>query len=263
MATIHPTALVESGAQLADDVEIGPYCIVGHECVLHRGVKLISHVTLSNKTEIGEESIVYPFVSLGVPGQIYQNKAEKGALRIGARCEIREHVTMNCGSPRANMLTDVGADCMFMVGAHVAHDCTVGPKCIFANNATLGGHVAIGEQVFLGGLSAVHQHCSVGEHAIIGGVTAVRGHVIPFGNASGDTARLLGLNLIGLERRGFKKRDLQIMNRAYRDIFLGSGIFSERLKTAEKDYADNSYVRRILEFIEKADKRRPLSLAAA
>ncbi|MES2907319.1 MAG: acyl-ACP--UDP-N-acetylglucosamine O-acyltransferase [Pseudomonadota bacterium] len=259
MSKIHPTAQVASGAQLAGDVEIGPYCIVGDECILHAGVKLVSHVIVSSRTEIGENSIVYPFASLGAPGQIYQNQAEVGRLKIGKRCEIREHVTMNCGSPRAKLLTDIGDDCMFMVGAHIAHDCTVGRKSIFANNATLGGHVDVGEQVFIGGLSAIHQFCTIGEHAIVGGVFAVRGHVIPYGNVSNN---LNGLNLVGLSRRGFSDHDLKIMQRAYREIFLGPGVLFDRVAAAKIKYADNNHVQRIISFMETVNKKRPLTLPA-
>lgn len=260
MPQIHPTALVDRGAQLAEDVVVGPYCIVGSKAVLKNGVKLLSHVIISNETTLGENSIVHPFASLGAPGQIYKHGDEIGRLVVGARCEIREYVTMNCGSPRGHGVTEIGADCMFMIGAHVAHDCTVGEKCIFANNATLGGHVVVGEQVFLGGLSAVHQFCTIGEHAMIGGGTIIRGHTIPFGNTMGDRGALIGLNLVGLKRRGFGDRDIKELNRAYRDIFLGPGVLAQRLEKAEIDYAGNAHVQRIISFIRGASKKRPLSL---
>ncbi len=262
MAKIHPTAFVEKGASLADDVVVGPYCIVGAKAVLHSGVELMSHVVISNETEIGEGSKIYSFASLGAAGQIYQNASEPGRLVIGPRCEIREHVTMNCGSPRENRLTQIGADCMFMVGSHVAHDCTIGANCIFANNATIGGHVKVGEYVFIGGLSAVHQFCQIGEHAIIGGMTGIFGHVIPYGNIFGNRATIEGVNLIGLERRGFSAADIKDLNQAVKRLFHGEdGNFAQRLEALARDYKDNKYVMRIVEFIVSADKRRPLTLA--
>ncbi len=259
MAKIHPTAIVEDGARLDESVEVGPFCIIGPHAHLKSGVRLVSHVIIANETIIGENSVVHPFASLGATGQIYQNVTQPGQLLIGARCEIREHVTMNCGSPKENNVTEIGDDCMFMVGAHVAHDCTVGRKCIFANGATLGGHVKIGEQVFIGGLSAVHQFCTIGEHAIIGGVAGVKGHVIPFASATGADCHLIGLNIIGLERRGFSDASIKMLNRAYRAIFHGKDVFAKRLAETEEKYGDDVNVRRMIDFIKTVGKRRPLA----
>lgn len=258
MPQIHPMALVESGAEIADDAFIGPYCIVGPQAVLKRGVKLFSHVIIANETIIGENTIVHPFASLGVAGQIYQNQAAPGRLVIGARCEIREYVTMNCGSMQGNQVTEIGDDCMFMVGAHVAHDCVVGRNCIFANNATLGGHVTIGDYVFLGGLSAVHQFCTIGEHSIVGGVSGVKGHVIPFASVTGDVAKLIGLNIIGLGRRGFSHRDIKTLHLAYRYLFHGPGVFADRLVEIENKFNGNEHVQRVTSFIHNIGKRRSL-----
>jgi UDP-N-acetylglucosamine acyltransferase len=262
MARIHATAIVEKGAELAEDVFIGPYCIVGPKVKIHAGVELASHIVISNETEIGSGTKIYPFASLGAPGQIYQEKSQPGRLVIGKNCEIRENVTINCGTSRENRLTKIGDDCMFMVAAHVAHDCVVGKNCIFANNATLGGHVKVGDQVFIGGLSAVHQFCQIGEQAIIGGVTGVFGHVIPYGNVFGNRAHLEGLNLIGLERRGFLRQDIQLLNQTFRRLFLGEGVFSDRLEALIEENSENKYVQRLIEFIRSVDKRRSLLLAS-
>ena len=261
MTKIHPTAIVEKGAELASDVVIGPYCLIGPKVVLHAGVELVSNVIISNETTIGENSKVFSFASLGAPGQIYQSSNEIGRLEIGARCEIREYVTMNCGSPREKSLTRIEDDCMFMVAAHVAHDCSVGKKCIFANNASLGGHVKVGEHVFMGGFSAVHQFCEIGEHAIVGAMSFIRGHVIPFGNIVGNKAYLQGVNLIGLERRGFSKSDIRDINNAYRKLFLGEGLFKERLQELAAEYKNSAHVQRIIEFIHNASARRQLEHA--
>lgn len=261
MAKIHPTAVVDKAAELADDVTVGPYCVLGPKTILHQGVELVSHIIISNETTIGSGSKVFSYASLGAAGQIYQNKGKSGRLEIGARCEIREHVTMNCGSPRDRNLTSIGDDCMFMVGAHVAHDCHVGKNCIFANVATIGGHVKVGDHVFIGGLSAVHQFCEIGEQAIIGAATGVFGHVIPFATVFGNRGVLEGLNLIGLERRGFSKEDIRLLNLTYRRLFLGPGIFADRLENIISENNSNKYVQRVIEFIKGVNKRRPLILA--
>jgi UDP-N-acetylglucosamine acyltransferase len=258
MPNVHATAIVADGATLADDVVVGPFCVVGPEVVLEAGVVLHAHVTVAGRTRIGRGGQVYPFASLGQPGQIYKNEAEPGRLDIAEGCEIREHVTINCGSPRGDLVTRIGADCMLMVGAHVAHDCQIGRNVIFANNATLGGHVKVGDQVFLGGLSAIHQLVEIGEHAIIGGMTGVGGHVIPFGRVTGDRGHLEGLNIIGLERRGFARDQIRKLDIAFKELFHGEGAFADRLGAVGKAYADDAHVQRILAFIRAADKRRPL-----
>lgn len=263
MPKIHPTAVVEKGAEIASDAVVGPYCIVGPNVVLHAGVELVSHVIISNQTVIGAGSKVFSYASLGAAGQIYQDKGGIGRLEIGARCEIREHVTMNCGSSRENGLTKIDDDCMFMVNAHVAHDCHVGKNCIFANNTALGGHVKMGDHVFIGGLSAVYQFCEVGEQTIIGGMTGVFGHVIPYGNVFGNRGRLEGLNLIGLERRGFSKSDIKVLNKTYRRLFLGEGTFAARFENIVSEKNDNKYVQRMFEFIKNVNKRRHLVQAQA
>ena len=247
MTEIHPTALVEPGAILGSGARVDD-------------VVLEAHVSVVGKTRIGSGSRVYPFASLGQPAQIYKAATEAGRLEIGARCEIREHVTMNCGSPRDKMLTRVGDDCMFMVASHVAHDCTVGDKVIFANNATLGGHVVVGDNVFIGGMSAVHQFARIGEQAMIGGVTGVEGDVIPYGLVKGDRARLVGLNQVGLRRRGFSREDIHALRNFYQALFLVEGTFAERMERArDLEVGQSEAAKRVLAFIEGVDKR-PLVL---
>lgn len=249
MAHVHPTALVDPGARIAPDASVGPFSIIGPEVELGAGVAVDAHVVIAGRTSVGAGTRIAPFASLGQPGQIYKSTGEVGRLEIGARCDIREHVTINCGSPRERMLTRIGDDCMFMVASHVAHDCTVGDKVIFANNATLGGHVTVGEQTFIGGLAAIHQFVRIGEHAMIGGVTGVRGDVIPFGLVEGARARLLGLNLVGLKRRGFSREQIQTLRRLFDDLFTAEGSFADRKRAAREAYAEPLAVR-ILDFIE-------------
>lgn len=255
MSNIHATAVIASGANIGSNVKIGPYCVIGENVSLHDDVVLGAHVCVSGHTTIGTGTSIYPFASIGQPAQIYKAPPAPTGVVIGSGCEIREHVTINCGSSRGDGFTRLGMDCMLMVGAHVAHDCTVGDRVIFANNATLAGHVSVGDNVFLGGLCAVHQFSRIGEQAMIGGVTGVEGDVIPFGLVMGDRAVLKGLNLVGLKRRGFSKDQIHSMRNAYMDLFHGEGIFAERLEAVSTTYADNETVQKIISFVRGAEKR--------
>ena len=203
MTEIHPTAIVEPGARLGEGVVIGPYCCVGGKVELGDGVRLHSHVVVAGKTTIGPNTQIYPFASIGHPPQDLKYKGEESELVIGANNVIREHATMNPGTAGGGLITRIGDNCLFMVGAHVAHDCDIASNVILANNATLAGHVAVDEFAILGGLSAIHQFCRIGRHAMIGGMSGVENDVIPYGSVTGNRARLEGLNIVGLRRRGF------------------------------------------------------------
>jgi len=257
MTTIHPTAIVEPGARLAESVVIGPYCTVGPEVELADGVELISHVVIAGRTAVGAETRIFPFASIGHAPQDLKYKGEKSRLEIGQRNTIREHVTMNPGTSGGGMVTRVGDGCLFMVGAHVAHDCIIGDNVIMANNATLAGHVAMGDFAFLGGLSAVHQFVRIGKHGMIGGITGVERDVIPYGQVVGDRARLVGLNIVGLQRRGFTREQIQALRTAYQMLFGESGTLAERVDEVARQYPDVEPVRDIVEFI-RADSQRGL-----
>ena len=217
---IHATALVAPGAELADDVEIGPYCTVGGTVKLGAGVRLRSHVVIEGETEIGEGCEVHAFTVLGAPPQHAAYKpTDSVRLVIGARNLIREHVTMNGGSSVGRGVTRIGNDCTFYMGAHVGHDCIVGNHVTLTNNATLGGHVRLADYVIMSGLSAVQQRCQVGRYAFIGGLAAVNFDVIPYGMAWGNHATLQGLNLIGLKRAGFSRQQINSLRAGFRAIF--------------------------------------------
>ena len=257
MTEVHATAIVDTGARLGQGVVVGPYCTVGPDVILEDGVRLISHVVVSGRTTIGPRTTVYPFASIGMPPQDLKYKGEPSRLEIGANNIIREHVTMNPGTEGGGMLTRVGNNGLFMMGAHVAHDCKVGNHVIFANNATLGGHVVVDDYAIIGGLAAVHQFCRIGAHAIIGGVSAVVQDVIPYGSASGDRARLIGLNVVGLRRREFSRADIQALRTAYRLLFAEEGTLSERLDDVAQMYSDNAAVMDIVAFM-RADSTRAI-----
>lgn len=255
MNSIHPTAIVETGARLGRDISIGPYCVVGPDVELGDAVTLVSHVAAAGRTKIGPGTRIYPFASIGHPPQDLKYKGESSELVIGANNVIREHVTMNPGTEGGGLITRVGDNCLFMVGAHVAHDCVIGDNVIMANNATLGGHVQIGDFAILGGLAAVHQFVRIGRHAMIGGMSGVEHDIIPYGSAMGDRAHLSGLNIVGMKRRGFSRDDIHVLRTAYRLLFAQEGTMSERVEDVESIYRDNEGVMDIVQFVRGASQR--------
>jgi UDP-N-acetylglucosamine acyltransferase len=257
MAAIDGTARVADGAHLGDGVEIGPYCLVGPRVELKDGVRLIAHVNIAGATTVGEGTVVYPFASLGTPPQSVHYRGEPTKLVIGARCELREGVTINIGTAAGGGITHLGDRCFLMVGSHVAHDCNIGDDVTFANNAVLGGHVTVGSNTFLGGNCAVHQFARVGEGAMVGGLSGISTDLIPFGFGKGQIAELAGLNVVGLRRRGASRVDLQQLRRAYRALFLGEGVFVDRLERVAREFAGDELVQKIIAFV-RAGRKRPL-----
>lgn len=255
MSMIHPTAIVEAGAKLADDVRIGPYSIVGAEVELGPGVVLEAHVVVAGRTTVGAGTRIFPFASIGHPPQDMKYAGEPSRLEIGRNNTIREHVTMNPGTKGGGMLTKVGDDCLFMVACHVAHDCVIGNNVIMANNATLGGHVHIGDFAILGGLAAVHQFVRIGAHAIVGGMSGVEHDVIPYGSVMGDRAHLVGLNIIGLKRRGFSRDVIHVLRNAYRLLFAQEGTLGERLSDVSQMFPENEAVMDIVRFMQAQSQR--------
>lgn len=255
MADVHPTAVVAPTAELAEGVVIGPFCCVGPQVKLARDVKLVSHVVVDGATVVGPGTVIYPFASIGLAPQDLKYKGEPSRLEIGAGNVIREHVTMNPGTAGGGMITRVGDNGLFMVGAHVAHDCLIGNNVIMANNATLGGHVVVEDFAIIGGLSAVHQFVRIGRHAMIGGMSGVETDVIPYGSVFGERASLQGLNVVGLKRRGFSRDEIQALRCAYRTLFSGEGELKERLAEVERDYGDRKTVAEVVAFVRSGSNR--------
>jgi UDP-N-acetylglucosamine acyltransferase len=249
--------MVAPEATLAEDVVVGPYCIVGENVTLGPHVVLRSHVVVDGRTVIGEGTRLFPFTSIGLEPQDLKYRGEKSELVIGRNNTIREYVTMNPGTEGGGMVTRVGNDCLFMVGAHVAHDCQIGDHVIMANNATLAGHVVVEDYAVLGGLSAVHQHVRIGRHAMIGGMSGVERDVIPYGQVMGDRARLCGLNIIGMQRRGFSREDIQGLRNAYQFLFSADGTFSDRVSETAERFGGIRPVEDIIDFI-RADSNRAI-----
>lgn len=255
MTTIHPMAVIEPGAELADDVTIGPFCHVGGNVQLGPRVELVSHVAIGGVTVIGAGTRIFPFASVGLAPQDLKYRGEKSRLEIGQDNIIRESVSINTGTEGGGMVTRIGDRNLFMLGAHVGHDCQVGSDTVFANHATLGGHVTVGDFAGFGGICAVHQFCRVGRYAYVGGMTGVEHDVIPYGMVMGDRARLDGLNLRGLQRRGFTAADIQALRQGFKFLFGDEGTFMERVAAAADRYADVKPMMEILDFI-RADSRR-------
>lgn len=254
--SIHSSACVEAGATLGSDVEIGPFCHVGPNVVLGDGVRLLSHVVIAGHTEIGAGGTVYPFASIGHAPQDLKYGGETSRLVIGKNAVIREHATLNPGTEGGGLLTQVGDNCLLMIGAHVAHDCRVGDNVILVNNATLAGHVVVDDWAILGGLSAVHQFVRIGKHAMVGGMTGVESDVIPYGSVIGNRAHLVGLNLVGLKRRDFSRDVIHAIRQAYRLIFAAEGTLSERVVDVADMFSDNEPVMDIVDFIRADSSRR-------
>jgi len=260
MLAIDPTARIAPSAVIGADVEIGPYCVVGPHVAIGDNCKLIAHVHVTGHTTIGPGTTIYPFASLGTPPQSVHYKGEPTRLVIGARCQIRESVTINIGTAGGGGVTNVGDECFLMIGAHVGHDCQVGSNVIIANNTMLGGHCHVGDGVFLGGHCAVHQNVRIGESAMIAGFSAFADDVIPFGFVLEPVARLGGINVVGMRRRGIGKDAIRAVQKAYVSLFESDGEFAARVEQTEQESGAVAEVARIIAFL-RADRRRPIMLA--
>ena len=258
MAQIHPSAIVASGAQIADDVHIGPFCHVGSEAVLEAGVELVSHVVVEGATRIGAGARILPFASIGTPPQDTKYKGEPTRCELGARTLVREGCTIHRASVGGGGVTRVGAGCMLMAQAHVAHDCMVGEGVILANNVMLGGHVHVGDGAFVGGGAAVHQTVRIGRLAMVSGLAGVTNDIPPFGYVFGLPARLVGFNKIGLLRRGASRDQLRTLRVANNLLFKDPGEFAVKLAQAEERYADEPLVMEIIAFVRDSNRRRQL-----
>jgi UDP-N-acetylglucosamine acyltransferase len=258
MTSIHATAQVETRA-IGKDVTIGPYCVIGPNVVIGDGCRLVAHVHVMGHTAVGPRTVIYPFASLGTPPQSVKYRGGPTRLVVGADCDIREAVTMNTGTEDGGGLTEVGNHCYFMAGSHVGHDCTVGNDVTFANNVSLGGHVTVGDYAVFGGHAAVRQFSRVGEGAMIVGLSGIRADVIPWALASGPLANLVGLNVVGLRRRGFSKTNIHSLRQAYQAMFFGEGTFRERFEKIAAERGEDPLVAKVVQFVRSGS--RPLSMA--
>lgn len=253
--SIDRTALVQPGAVLGRNVYVGPFCVVGPDVVIEDDARLVSHVVVDGHTRIGAGVELFPFCTVGLAPQDLKYKGEPTRCEIGARTQIREHCTIHRGTATGTGTTRVGSDCLIMAVAHVAHDCQLGDHVIVANNAVMGGHVSIADHAVIGGAAAIHQFVRIGRAAMIGGVSGVEADVIPFGSVIGNRARLAGLNVIGLKRRGFDKVQIQRLHGAFRTLFRREGIFAQRLTETRARLGNDPLVAEILAFIDAPSHR--------
>ena len=260
-SVIDASARIEAGAAVGRDVSIGPFCTIGPHVTLGDGCRLHGHVNITGHTTIGPRTVVHPFASLGSPPQSFSYKGGPTKLVIGADCDIREGVTANTGTEEGGGITTIGDHCFLMVGAHVGHDCHVGNRVVFANNVLLAGHVTIGDNVVFGGGVAVRQFVRIGDGAMIVGMSGGRADVIPWGMALGSPlANLVGLNVVGMRRRGLTKADIHRVRAAYQRLFLGEGEFRARIEQVAAEYGDDAQVGKVIAFIRAG--KRPFTMAS-
>jgi UDP-N-acetylglucosamine acyltransferase len=252
---IHPTALVDEGARIGEGVRIGPFCQVTREVTLGDGVELKSHVVVTGRTTVGARTRIFPFASIGHQPQDLKYKGEPSTLTVGADCLIREGVTMNPGTEGGGMETIVGDRCAFLANSHVGHDCRIGSNVVCSNNVMLAGHLTVGDYAGIGGGAAVIQFARVGAHSFLGGMSGLEHDLIPYGMAFGNRAHLSGLNIVGLQRRGFSREDIQSLRRAYRLLFADEGTLVERTEDVEKEFKDHPIVTEIVAFIRDRGRR--------
>jgi len=259
MLAIDPTARVAPGAVIGADVNIGPYCVIGPNVTVRDGCELVAHVHLAGRTTIAEGTVIHPFASLGGPPQSVHYHGEPTELVVGAKCQIREHVTVNLGTVGGGGITTVGDNCFLMAGSHVGHDCRVGNNVTLANQTMLGGHCEIGDYTFVGGSCAVHQHVRLGEGVMVGGNCAIREDAIPFGFVFHYVGYLIGLNIIGMRRRSIPRESINAMRKAYKLLFESEDRpFAERRDQVASQFGDDPCVAKVVAFLRAA--KRPVML---
>ena len=253
---IHQTAIIDKKAKLHGSVKVGPYSVVGPNVEIDENTEIQSHVSIVGNTKIGKNNKVYPFASIGNDPQDLKFQGEETNLEIGSDNKIREYVTINPGTNGGGGVTKVGNNCLFMVSAHIAHDCFVGDNVVLANNVPLGGHAYIENDVIIGGNSAVQQFTRVGKSAMIGGMCGVVRDIIPYGIVHGNRSILQGLNLIGMRRKNISNQDIKILSEAYKEIFKNENL-TENLNNLSGELKKHELVSEVVSFIEK-DKKRPI-----
>jgi UDP-N-acetylglucosamine acyltransferase len=252
--SIHPTAIVSARAELAEDVSVGPYAVIGDDVILHSGIEIGAHVVIEGPTEIGRDTRLFPFSFVGQAPQDLKYRGERSRLVIGERNIIREYVTLHRGTEGGGSVTSVGDDNLFMAQAHVAHDCHVGSHIVFANGATLAGHVDVADHVTLGAYTGVHQFCRVGEHAFVGGYSVVVKDALPFARSVGNHAKCYGPNSLGLRRKGFSNETIRLIQHAFHLLLsakLNTSQALERIRTEMKGYPEIDY---LVGFIETSQR---------
>ncbi len=254
---IHPTAVVDHGCQLGENVTVGPYTVLGPHVVIGDNCWLGPHVVIDGKTTIGKNCQIFQFSSIGAAPQDITYKGELTAVEIGDNTIVRESVTIHRGTPKGSGVTRVGSRCMIMAYCHVAHDCEIGDFVIMANVATLGGHVEIGKHAVIGGLSAIHQFCRIGAYAFLGGMSGANKDIPPFVKYQGQRSHLHGINVLGLRRAGFSKDAIENLREAYRIVFKKAQTITEGLEMADEAFPGSAEVREFTDFIRNSKRGVP------
>ncbi|MDJ0781157.1 MAG: acyl-ACP--UDP-N-acetylglucosamine O-acyltransferase [Desulfosarcinaceae bacterium] len=251
---IHSTAIVSSRSDIAPDVEIGPYTIIGDHVSVGAGTRIGPHVVIDPHTTIGANCQIYQYAALGAIPQSVKFEGEVSEARIGDNTVIREFVTVHRGTAFGGGETTIGANCFLMAYTHIAHDCRIGEGVVMANNATLAGHIIIGDFATVGGLVAIHQFVNIGEYAFVGGKSAVVKDVPPYMIAAGDRAKLHGLNRVGLKRHGFSRSTLAALKKTYRILFRYGLTINEGLERVAAEIEPLAEVNRVVNFIKASER---------
>ena len=251
---------ISDKAKIHSSVNIGPYCVIGDNVEIDEGCTLHSQVAISGNTKIGKNNVFYPFSSIGSSPQDLKFKGEESFLVIGNNNTFRENVTVNPGTEGGGLYTKIKDDCLFMVGAHIAHDCMIGSNIILANNATLAGHVEIDNNTIIGGNSAVHQFVKIGKNAMVGGMSGLEKNLVPYGLYIGIRANMKGLNLIGLKRKGLDNNKIKILNQFIENVFNKNDSIENNLNKINDEVKSIEEVKEIFDFIEKSNKRGLVTL---
>jgi UDP-N-acetylglucosamine acyltransferase len=252
---IHPTAIVDPRARIAESAEIGPYCIVGAEVEIGPRTRLMAHVYLEGPTSVGEDNVFFPYSTVGVASQDLKYKGERAETRIGDRNCIREFVTIHRGTQGGGLVTSIGSDNLLMAYTHVAHDVHIGDRTVLANAVTLAGHVTVGDWAIIGASTGVHQFCRVGRHAIIGGYSVVTQDVLPFSNTvSQREIKVYGANRVGLERRGFETAVVEALQTAFRLLTRSKLNTSQAIERIRAEVPETPEVDELVEFIRASER---------
>lgn len=248
---IHPSAIVESDVQIEEDAHIGPFCILKRGVYIKNGTRLISNVIIEGNTEIGENCVIYPFTTIGLPPQDMKYKGENTGVKIGKNNTIREYITIHRASVSGDGFTTIGDNNFLMAYVHIAHDCKIGNHVIMANVATLAGHVSVEDYAVIGGLVAIHQFTRIGTHAMVGGFSGVGQDIPPYMIASGARAKLFGLNTVGLKRHGFSDNTINELKKAYKILFREKRTLKDAIKKIQEELPYTDEIKHLIEFIQK------------
>jgi UDP-N-acetylglucosamine acyltransferase len=254
VARVHPTAIVPAGARLAEDVEVGPYVVIGPEVELCQGVSVAAHAAVIGRTRVGLRTRIHPFACVGGEPQDKSFAGESTRLEIGADNVIREHATLHVGTPQGGGCTRIGDDNLIMNSAHIAHDCQIGSHCIIASFSGLAGHVTVEDFVVLGAYTGVHQFSRVGESVMAASNAKLSRDAPPFSMVAGDRARLVGLNSVGLRRRGFSREAIRALKHAFHILFQSRLLFDVALARTREEVGDSAEVQRLIRFLEKSER---------